>query len=44
MKSVLDAKKLKVSEFFADMMGDKWADFVPPAWHDGGEFAAVPHP
>jgi len=38
VKNVLDAKKLKVSEFFADMMGKNWADFTPISWHNSCKY------
>jgi hypothetical protein len=29
IKNVIDAKKVKIHEFFADVLGSDWASFLP---------------
>lgn len=35
IKSVIDAKKVKVHEFFSDVLGSNWFSSLPASWHDG---------
>jgi hypothetical protein len=38
IKNVIDAKKVKIHEFFADVLGGEWASFLPNLFTSHGKY------